>query len=216
MIEVYPRGTELVEVPGDADAKGLDGSAPRPHSPTHFAIGTQLTADQIFAIARREGWPAKYRKRGGQFGVIEVWIEGWRMIEVLTPEMQQEYLALGNGLGVPARDGLNSRRPCVFGPHRTRYRSPHAQMPRELVEGLVPQFHRAEADGGGALLDFVGCSWRMVSTHLPSLCSSKVIVTWNRAGSSSTSEPCSISNSLGASMRRYTMRLSQRVPSGPV
>jgi len=102
LIEVYPRGTELVEVPGDADAKGLDangldGGAPRPHSPTHFAIGTQLTGDEIFAIARREGWPAKYRKRGGAFGVIELWVEGWRMVEVLTPEMQQEYLGLGNG-----------------------------------------------------------------------------------------------------------------------
>ena len=61
------------------------------------AIGTELTADQIFAIARREGWPAKYRKRGGAFGVIELWVEGWRMVEVLTPEMQQEYLGLGNG-----------------------------------------------------------------------------------------------------------------------
>jgi hypothetical protein len=97
LIEVYPRGTELVEVPGDADATGVDGDVPRPHSPTHMAIGTKLTMDQIFAIARREGWPAKYRKRGGAFGVIEFWIEGWRMVEVLTPEMQQEYLALQGG-----------------------------------------------------------------------------------------------------------------------
>ena len=93
LIEVYPRGTELVEVPGDADAKGADARAPRPNSPTHLAIGTQLTTDQVLAIARREGWPAKYRKRGGAFGVIELWVEGWRMIEVLTPEMQAEYLA---------------------------------------------------------------------------------------------------------------------------
>ena len=101
LIEVYPRGTELVEVPGDADSKGVDGDAPRPRSPTHLAIGTQLTADQILAIARREGWPAKYRKRGGVFGVIELWVEGWRMVEVLTPEMQQEYLALRPGPGRP-------------------------------------------------------------------------------------------------------------------
>jgi hypothetical protein len=43
------------------------------------------------AIAVREGWPAKYRKRGGMFGVIEIWIEGRQMIEVLTPDMQAEY-----------------------------------------------------------------------------------------------------------------------------
>jgi hypothetical protein len=43
------------------------------------------------AIAAREGWPAKYRKRGGAFGVIEMWTEGTRMIEVLTPNMQEGY-----------------------------------------------------------------------------------------------------------------------------
>jgi len=97
LIEVYPRGTELVETNGDA--QGADGGAPRPHSPTHLAIGTEMTMDQIMAIAGREGWPAKYRKRGGAFGVIELWIEGWRMVEVLTPEMQREYLSLRGAPG---------------------------------------------------------------------------------------------------------------------
>jgi hypothetical protein len=44
-------------------------------------------------VAAREGWPAKYRKRGGMFGVVEVWIEGRQMMEFLTPVMQDEYLA---------------------------------------------------------------------------------------------------------------------------
>jgi len=92
-IEVYPRGTELVEMPGDADAKGLPGHRAS-RSPTHMAIGTRKTMDEILALCAREGWTAKYRKRGGVFGVIEIWVEGWRMIEVLTPEMQAEYLAL--------------------------------------------------------------------------------------------------------------------------
>jgi len=99
LIEVYPRGTELVERPGDADSEGVDGGAPRPHSPTHLAIGTEMTTDEVLALAKRKGWPAKYRKRGGAFGVIELWVEGWRMIEVLTPEMQQEYLSLRGGPG---------------------------------------------------------------------------------------------------------------------
>jgi hypothetical protein len=43
------------------------------------------------AIAAREGWPAKYRKRGSMFGVVELWVEGSQMMEVLTPEMQAEY-----------------------------------------------------------------------------------------------------------------------------
>ena len=99
LIEVYPRGTELVEVHGDADAQGEAAGAPRPHSPTHLAIGTKMTTDEVLALAQREGWPAKYRKRGGAFGVIEMWVEGWRMIEVLTPEMQQEYLSLRGAPG---------------------------------------------------------------------------------------------------------------------
>ncbi|GAA0330220.1 hypothetical protein GCM10009087_45510 [Sphingomonas oligophenolica] len=92
IIEVYPRGTELVPGDGDADAHGIPG-APDRRSATHIAIATRLDATSVFAIAEREGWLAKYRKRGGVFGVIEFWIEGSRMIEVLTPAMQGEYLA---------------------------------------------------------------------------------------------------------------------------
>lgn len=91
-IEVYPRGTELVEAQGDADAYGVKG-APDRRSATHIALATALAPEAVFAIAEREGWPAKYRKRGGVFGVVELWVEGCRMVEVLTPEMQAEYAA---------------------------------------------------------------------------------------------------------------------------
>ncbi|HEU4958843.1 MAG TPA: hypothetical protein VFT56_00410 [Sphingomonas sp.] len=90
-LEIYPRGTELHEADGDADAYGATGTLDR-RSATHVALATAMTADQVFAIAAREGWPAKYRKRGGVFGVIELWVEGCRLIEVLTPEMQAEYV----------------------------------------------------------------------------------------------------------------------------
>jgi hypothetical protein len=89
-VEVYPRGTELVEAEGDADAYGVPSAGSR-RSATHMAIGTSLEPKEVYAIAEREGWPAKYRKRGGVFGVIELWVEGCRMIEVLTPAMQAEY-----------------------------------------------------------------------------------------------------------------------------
>jgi len=90
-IEVYPADIVLREAEGDADARG-DASGGAPFTPTHAAIATHLTQDQVFAMAAREGWPAKYRKRGGVFGVIELWMEGRQMIEVLTAEMQAEYL----------------------------------------------------------------------------------------------------------------------------
>jgi hypothetical protein len=91
-VEVYPRGTELVEGEGDADGYGVIGGNGRGSS-THFAMATHLGMKDVLAIARREGWAVKYRKRGGAFGVLELWIEGARMIEVLTPEMQAEYRA---------------------------------------------------------------------------------------------------------------------------
>ena len=91
LIELYRRGTEMHPSPGDADAVGLQ-AAPHRYNATHIAIATNSDTDRIFEIARREGWPVKYCKRGGAFGVIEVWVEGCQMIEVLTPEMQREYL----------------------------------------------------------------------------------------------------------------------------
>ena len=95
-IEVYPLNTVLRETAGDADAHGENIGSDR-FTATHAAIATKLGQDELLAIARREGWPAKYRKRGGLFGVIELWIEGRQMLELLTPEMQAEYLSAMTG-----------------------------------------------------------------------------------------------------------------------
>ena len=96
-IEVYQRGTVLEPAQGDADAAGrLIPADARAGVATHFAMATPLSEPQVLAIAAREGWEAKYRKRGGLFGVIEMWIEGDQMVEVLTAEMQREYLETMN------------------------------------------------------------------------------------------------------------------------
>jgi hypothetical protein len=91
MIEIYPRGTEMHIAPGGDDAIGIT-SAPRRNNATHIAIATPADMQTIFAIADREDWPVKYCRRGGKFGVIELWVEGCQLVEVLTPEMQAEYL----------------------------------------------------------------------------------------------------------------------------
>lgn len=91
-LEVYPLDTVLLETAGDADARG-EARGAGGLTPTHAAIGTRLEMEEVMAIADREGWPAKYRKRGGMFGVIEMWVQGRQMLEVLTPEMQTEYQA---------------------------------------------------------------------------------------------------------------------------
>ena len=110
LIEVYPRGTILHEVKGDADAEGQFDEFARwiRGSSTHFAMGTRLTIGQVMAIAIREGWSAKYRRRGDAFGVIEMWIENERMVEVLTRDMQAEYLQAMSPAGVRARFAAQS------------------------------------------------------------------------------------------------------------
>ncbi|HEX8514145.1 MAG TPA: hypothetical protein VF688_13680 [Allosphingosinicella sp.] len=90
-IEVYPLGTELHEGAGGAGAQSRAGR-PSPNGPVHVAIATELGMGDVKGIARRFGAPAKVCSRG-PFRVIEVWVEGSFMIEVLTPEMQAEYLA---------------------------------------------------------------------------------------------------------------------------
>ena len=91
-IEVYPEGTVLREVDGDHDPVGIRLPSIGLTS-THIAMATVLDHAGVMRIAMREGWPAKYRKRGGAFGVIELWIEGAVMIEVMTAQMQAEYRA---------------------------------------------------------------------------------------------------------------------------
>jgi hypothetical protein len=91
-IEVYPIDVVLREREGDADAYG-ESTGQIGFTASHAAVATALSQEQVMAIAEREGWPAKYRKRGGMFGVVEVWIEGRQMMEYLTPVMQDEYLA---------------------------------------------------------------------------------------------------------------------------
>lgn len=89
MIEFYPRGTELHE--SDHGATGV-AATPRRFNATHYAMATRLSQDEVLAIAARAGWPAKYCRRGDAFGVIEIWAEGCQLIEVLTEEMQAEYV----------------------------------------------------------------------------------------------------------------------------
>lgn len=92
MIEVYPLGTIITESEGDADAVGLPSGVDE-GTATHLAIGSNWSVDAVLALAAREGWSAKYRKRGDIFGVIEFWVENRLMIEVLTPNMQAEHLS---------------------------------------------------------------------------------------------------------------------------
>jgi hypothetical protein len=89
LIEVYARGTEIHE--GSDGGFGVQGPQRR-NGATHFAMSTKLSTEQVMALAARHGWSAKYCRRSDLFGLIEVWIDGCLMVEVLTEAMQREYL----------------------------------------------------------------------------------------------------------------------------
>ena len=95
-IEVYPR--TAVMLPGEGDEMVVAGAAEAPprHGCFHLAVATKLEADEVLAIGQREGWRAVRLSRAGIFDVIEFWIENSLMIEVLTAEMQHDYLTRTN------------------------------------------------------------------------------------------------------------------------
>lgn len=96
-VEIYPLGTELHEGPGESPVRPLAGRVAR-NGPVHVAIATELGVEEVKTIAKRYGAPAKVCSRG-PFHVIELWVEGCFMIEVLTPQMQAEYLSSMNVAG---------------------------------------------------------------------------------------------------------------------
>ncbi len=90
-VEVYPRNLALVPAETESDVEGHEIASPAIYSACHAAIATPLSAEEVHAIAQREGWLCRSLSRGGVFGVIEFWIENTFMFEVLTAEMQAQY-----------------------------------------------------------------------------------------------------------------------------
>jgi hypothetical protein len=91
-IEVYPVGTEMYPPDGPGQARFRHDPTASGFTATHATVSVQRTADEIVALARREGWRAVRLSRGPH-EVIEFWIENRVMLEVMTPEMTADYLA---------------------------------------------------------------------------------------------------------------------------
>lgn len=90
-LEVYPRAQ--VMVPGTDMVEPRQLANPDNASCWHLAVETPLEAEQVMALAHREGWLAKRCNRGGMFEVIEFWLENRTLLEVLTEDMCAAYLA---------------------------------------------------------------------------------------------------------------------------
>jgi hypothetical protein len=103
MVEVLPAGTTYQRVHGASPravtGEPVEGAA----SGVHGLFSTPLSLDQISAIAGREGWPCGLVDTG-RFKVLAVWLESTQLIELTTPELLPDYVAL---YGARGRDTLD-------------------------------------------------------------------------------------------------------------
>lgn len=96
MIEFYPLGSQLV--PGVHEGQAGFRLVPQTiqYVSFHAALSVPISLEEIERIAGREGWRVFPCSRDGLFDVIELWIENWLMIELLTPAIAPKYLAAFN------------------------------------------------------------------------------------------------------------------------
>ncbi len=89
-IEVYPR--DMAFYPTERAAEERYEPTSR-HGAFHAAVATPLEIEEVEEIGRRYGCHTSVCQRGPWFRVIEFWIDNTQMLEMLTPEMQQEYVS---------------------------------------------------------------------------------------------------------------------------
>lgn len=89
-IEVYPRNVALYPAERFGDLRHEEVSR---HGPFHAAVATPLSIEEVEEIGHRYDCKTRVCRRGPWFRVVEFWVDNCLMLEMLTPEMQQEYLA---------------------------------------------------------------------------------------------------------------------------
>jgi hypothetical protein len=98
-IEVIKRGKCLRYGADEAEYKPGDDPERR-STEVHLAVCVERPAAETIEIAERAGWPARTCDRGnGIFQLVEVWVDGTFMIEVLDPaqtRIYQERVSLAN------------------------------------------------------------------------------------------------------------------------
>jgi hypothetical protein len=87
-IEVCKRGDE--QVPASVEIGLRKNDAPSRYNEVHLLIGTELSFEQILAIAKREQWIARSCDRAF-FNLVELWIENRFLIEVVTAQEIERY-----------------------------------------------------------------------------------------------------------------------------
>jgi hypothetical protein len=92
-IEVLPRGAEFRPV---AEGPGVVSSgAQARYSGFHLLIETALSEAEVRLLAGESGLPIRRCARG-PFEVLELWIDGCTMLEVIGPELSEAYSAVAS------------------------------------------------------------------------------------------------------------------------
>lgn len=100
LIEVLPWGIVLDPLM----MGGLDHDEQmRSRSGFHVLVKTSLDVATVLALAAREDWRARIADERG-FKVVKIWIENTFLIEVMTPEMAEAYVAMYGARGMPLLD----------------------------------------------------------------------------------------------------------------
>ncbi|WNZ22114.1 hypothetical protein HJG54_04005 [Leptolyngbya sp. NK1-12] len=95
-IEFLPKDTVLKPGSQNKDSVWFDASHPNAigYTASHVNIAVPISEAEIYAIADREGWRAVRCSRQGFFDLIEFWIENEVLIELLPPNLIEQYLHL--------------------------------------------------------------------------------------------------------------------------
>jgi hypothetical protein len=105
-IEVYPRDMALYPTERAGEERYENVSR---NGAFHAAVATPLSIEEVEAVGRKYGCHTSLCNRGPWFRVIEFWVDNCLMLEMLTPEMQEEYqrsITIENWRGMLSSFGL--------------------------------------------------------------------------------------------------------------
>jgi hypothetical protein len=96
-IELFPKSTVLKPGLDDGSVRLSDSNcAAEVYTATHANMAVPISEPEIYAIANQESWRAVRCKRRGFFELIELWIENEVLLELLPPNLMEQYLMTMN------------------------------------------------------------------------------------------------------------------------
>lgn len=93
-VQVYPLGTQIIPGSGQSGCSFEQSPQPVQFTPFHAAIFVPIGQTEIEKIGAREGWRVVRCRRAGLVDDIEFWVENRLMLELVTPEMTDQFLAV--------------------------------------------------------------------------------------------------------------------------